>query len=143
MRKTTSRYQLAANRRNGSLSSGPKTPNGQASSKMNALKHGLRAREVVLRGRCIRESSREFTALHQRLLDDLNPVGLQEEMLVEQMATTYWRLRRVLKAESGEITLSVDRGEWSRNNRDLNLITMEWDLSGDPAGKNARIGVWK
>ena len=61
-----------------------------------------------LRGQMYQGKSAEFAALHQHLLDDLNPVGLQEQILVEQMATTYWRLRRVIKAESGEITLSVD-----------------------------------
>ena len=135
MRKTMSRHQLAANRRNGHLSTGPKTSNGKAVSKLNALKHGLRAREVVLRGRCICESPREFAALHQRLLNDLDPVGLSEEMLVEQIATTYWRLRRVIKAESGEITLNVDNGEWRRKNRDVSMTAMRWGLGGDPAIK--------
>ncbi len=135
MRKTTSRYQLTANRQNGHLSTGPKTANGKATSKLNALKHGLRAREVVLRGRCIRESPREFTALHQHLLDDWNPVGFQEQILVEQMATTYWRLRRVIKAESGEITLSVDNSEWTRKNHDVSMSAMRWGLAVDPAIK--------
>ena len=38
------------NRRNGHRSTGPKTANGNAVSKLNALKHGLRAREVVPAG---------------------------------------------------------------------------------------------
>ena len=33
-------------------------------------------------------------------------------MLVDQIVTTHWRLRRALKAESGEIALSVDNGHW-------------------------------
>ncbi len=142
MGKTTSRYQLTANRQNGHLSTGPKTANGKVASKLNALKHGLRAREVVLRGRCIRESPREFAALHQRLLDDWNPVGFQEEMLVEQMATTYWRLRRVIKAESGEITLSVDNSEWGRKNPNDSMTSMVWGLAVDPAAtmKNSAFG---
>ncbi len=130
-----SRHQLAANRQNGHLSTDPKTANGKAVSKLNALKHGLRAREVVLRGRCIRESPREFAALHQRLLDDLNPVGLQEEMLVEQIATTYWRLRRVIKAESGEIVFNVDNRQWKRDNRDVSMTATLWGLAGDPTIK--------
>lgn len=132
MRKQMSRFQLAANCHNGQMSTGPKTPNGKAVSKMNALKHGLRSREVVLRGRCIRENAREFAALHQRLWDDLQPVGLREEILAEQIITTYWRLRRVLKAESGEISLHVDNGEWNRKHRDISLETMSWGLLSDP-----------
>ena len=135
MRKQMSRFQLAANRRNGHFSTGPKTPNGKVVSKMNALKHGLRAREIVLRGRCIRENAREFAALQQRLWDDLQPVGLREEILAEQIINTYWRMRRVLKAESGEIALHVDNGEWNRKHRDISLETMSWGLVGDPALK--------
>ncbi len=135
MKKRLSRFQIAANQRNGRLSTGPKTPNGKVASKMNALKHGLRSREVILRGRCIRENAREFTKLHQYLWDDLQPVGLREEILVEQIITTYWRLRRVLKAESGEIALSVDNGEWRRNHRDISMETMSWGLLGDPVLK--------
>ena len=41
MRKTMSLKQLAANRRNAQKSTGPKTPEGRAVSKMNALKHGI------------------------------------------------------------------------------------------------------
>lgn len=114
MRKNLSRYQFTANRRNGHLSTGPKTINGKAVSKMNALKHGLRSAEVVVRGRCIKESPREFRALYQGLRGDRQPVGMMEEMLVEQIATTLWRLQRVLKAESGEIALSVDGGQLRR-----------------------------
>jgi hypothetical protein len=135
MKKRTSFKQIEANRRNGHLSNEPKTPNGKAVSKMNALKHGLRSAQVVIRGRCIRESSREFTALQRRLWQDLQPVGLLEEIQAELIITTYWRLRRVLKAGSGEIALNVDNGEWNRKNRDLTLISMKWGIMSDPAIK--------
>ncbi len=35
-------------------------------------------------------------------------------MLVEQIVTCYWRKRRVLRAESGEIAQSVGEGVWAR-----------------------------
>jgi hypothetical protein len=114
MRKHLSRFQLAANQRNGHLSTGPKTPTGIAVSKMNAVKHGLRTREVILRGRCIRENPREFEVLRQQLWDDLKPEGALEEILAEQIVITYWRLRRVPRAESGEIVLNVDNRQWHR-----------------------------
>ena len=118
MRKQMSRFQLAANRHNGSLSTGPQTPNGKAASKMNALKHGLRSTDVVVHGRCIKESRREFEALRQRLWDDLQPSGLREKILTEQIINTYWRMHRVLKAESGEIVLNVDNQQWRREKRE-------------------------
>jgi len=42
----TSAARLDANRRNALLSTGPKSDEGKARSSMNALKHGLTAREV-------------------------------------------------------------------------------------------------
>jgi hypothetical protein len=132
MNKTMSPKQIEANRRNAKKSTGPKTTNGQAVSKMNALKHGILSKEAVVHGRCIRESKREFAALHQRLWEDLNPVGLLEEILADQIVTAHWRLRRLLKAESGEIALSVDEGQWERTHRHPALTTMLWDSFGDP-----------
>src|ERR1700734_1424503 len=103
MTQTASPAQIDANRRNAQNSTGPRTPQGKAASRMNALKHGIRSQQVVIRGRCIREDEREFAALHQRLWDDLQPVGVLEEILADQIVTTHWRLRRALKAEAGEI----------------------------------------
>jgi hypothetical protein len=114
MRKTMSPAQLAANRRNAQKSTGPKTVNGKAVAKMNALKHGILSKASLVRGRCIVEDEAEFATLHERLCRDLQPVGLLEEMLVDQMVTAHWRLRRALKAEAGEIALNVDKGQWDR-----------------------------
>jgi predicted transcriptional regulator len=114
MRKTMSLKQLDANRRNAQKSTGPKTPQGLAVSKMNALKHGILSKEAVVHGRCIKEDDQEFAALHQRLWVELKPVGLLEEMLVDDIVTARWRMRRALKAESGEIALNVDEGQWTR-----------------------------
>src|SRR5713226_7544476 len=55
--------QIEANRLNALQSTGPETPEGKAAVKLNALRHGLRARTVVLPG----ENSGDF---HQ-LCDDL------------------------------------------------------------------------
>ena len=72
MRKTMSLKQIAANRRNAQKSTGPQTPAGRAVSKMNALKHGILSKEVLVRGMFIKENSREFAALHQRFWEDVD-----------------------------------------------------------------------
>jgi hypothetical protein len=56
---------------------------------MNALKHGILSKEVLVRGLNIKESSRELSALYQRFWQDLNPVGPVEEILVDQIVTTH------------------------------------------------------
>ncbi len=96
MHKKMTPEQLDANRRNAEKSTGAKTPEGRAVSKMNALKHGILSKEVLVRGLNINESSRDLNALHERFWQDLNPVGPVEEMLVDQIVTTQWRLRRAL-----------------------------------------------
>ena len=115
MKKPTSPKQIAANRRNAVKSTGPRTPQGRSVSKMNALKHGILSREVLVRGRLRHESAEELEALHQRFLEDLQPEGPLEEMLVDQIITAHWRLRRALAAESGEIALGMDSGERRRS----------------------------
>lgn len=125
--------QIAANRWNAQKSTGPKSPNGQAVSKMNALKHGILSKEVLVRGKHARESAREFRALQARFREHLNPVGPLEEMLVDEIVTTHWRLRRALKAESGEIALNVDNGCWRRSNHIPSFVSiMPWGKLSDP-----------
>ena len=134
MKKTMSLKQLAANRRNAQKSTGPKTPNGQAISKMNALKHGLLAQTVVVRGHKLKESTNEFKKLCQAYYADLAPVGPLEEMLVDQIIQAAWRLRRARTAETGEIALSVDTGWWKRENANplLMVLNMPQTPFSDP-----------
>ena len=55
----TSTKQIEANRRNSLKSTGPRTPEGKAVASLNNLRHGLRARTVVLPG----EKPEEFHQL--------------------------------------------------------------------------------
>jgi len=45
-----SKKQIEANRRNALKRSGPKTPDGKATARLNATKHGLLSQEVLLPG---------------------------------------------------------------------------------------------
>jgi len=82
-----------------SSSAGPRTAIGKERSKYNALKHGLFAKVVLLS----HESRARFDALLIGLQHDLKPMGLLEETLVEKLATSLWRYRRLLQAESAEL----------------------------------------
>jgi len=45
--KVSSQDKISANRRNGARSAGPRTSSGKAKSRLNALRHGLAAQQVV------------------------------------------------------------------------------------------------
>jgi hypothetical protein len=47
---TTTLDRAEINRRNASKSTGPRTPEGKARSRLNAVKHGCRARLPILPG---------------------------------------------------------------------------------------------
>lgn len=83
---------------------GPKTPEGKARSSRNALKHGLLARDAVLP--C--EDPAEFDALLTSLEVELQPSTPMERFYVWQIADAQWRLRRIVRIETG---LIADRME--------------------------------
>lgn len=100
--------KLEANRKNARKSTGPKTPRGKAISRLNALKHGFLAQEVLITKGAAKENPAEFQRLLSSLAEDPNPVGFLEKMLVEKIAMCYWRLRRVYRTEAGIIRSQVD-----------------------------------
>jgi hypothetical protein len=102
--KTVTSKQLAANRRNAQRSTGPRTPKGKARSRWNALKHGVLAQAVIPEPLLPFESRQEFDHLLATLRGEFMPQSALEEMLVETVATCYWRLGRVLRAETAAIS---------------------------------------
>ena len=90
-------HQIDANRRNALKSTGPKTPRGKAAVRMNSLRHGLRARTVVLPG----ESREEFNLLCDDLEREWQPLSRTAQFYLEQMAVSQWKLTRMEVAEAG------------------------------------------
>jgi len=82
--------QLLANRRNGAKSRGPVTDEGKTLAKLNAVIHGLRAQQVLLRT----EDLSEFETFQEGMRTDLEPVGSLENFLFSQIVGYAWRLRR-------------------------------------------------
>ena len=101
--KRVTEKQLAANRANALRSTGPRTPEGKMRSRWNALTHGALPKAVVPPSLEPFESRQEFDALLSVLRDEFSPGSAVEEMLVERIATSYWRLARVLRAEAAAI----------------------------------------
>jgi len=82
--------QIEASRRNGALSRGPVSEEGKQRSCLNAVKHGLSARTVVL---CC-ESHALFEQLEDDYLETFQPCSIPELHLVQRMVAADWRLHR-------------------------------------------------
>jgi hypothetical protein len=93
----TSDKQAQANRRNALKSTGPKTPEGKAAIRLNALRHGLLSKEILLPG----EDEEALRELGEHLRAELQPVGALENLLVDRIIASYWRLRRLSHVEAG------------------------------------------
>lgn len=96
--------QLEANRRNAQKSTGPSTEAGRAKAKFNALKHGMTADTAVLPY----EDSASYEQLREALIDNYEPVGAGEQMLVELVAVNYWRLLRARRVEQASMKLHIE-----------------------------------
>jgi hypothetical protein len=83
-------------RANGAMSTGPATPEGKARSSQNALKHGLHSKQILLPT----ESAEEFHTLRDSYFDQFQPATPVEAELVESLAATRWRLRRLATIEA-------------------------------------------
>lgn len=99
-----SEKQLEANRQNAQLG-GVKTEEGKEVSKMNALRHGLLSKEIVLAS----EQASDLLELEKRMRADLKPVGELEFALVDRVVSSLWRLKRLMGVERA--TMEYERIE--------------------------------
>jgi hypothetical protein len=88
--------QIAANRANSKRSTGPSSAEGKARSSRNSFKHGLHAKDLVLPN----EDPAELDRLRASLRAEHQPVNTTEEMLVNDLAENFWRLRRMREFET-------------------------------------------
>ncbi len=94
--------QITANRANAQLSTGPRSDEGKARVSQNAVRHGLTARQLIVRN----GEEKIFEEFQQDLYHQLSPVGALEEDLFRQLLHASWNLRRIryLEAEMYETT---------------------------------------
>jgi hypothetical protein len=96
MEIVTSERQKTANQANARHSTGPRTSEGKAAVRLNALRHGLLTRDVVLP----EEDADAFEELFNQVRANLAPVGPIEQFLVDRVINSMWRLRRLERAET-------------------------------------------
>ena len=96
--------QIKANRENAKKSTGPRTEEGKARVSLNALKHGLLARDAVLPS----EDPAEFDRQLRELEHDLRPENSLEFELVRQIADAQWRMRRLVRIETAFLAGAIE-----------------------------------
>jgi hypothetical protein len=96
--KTTQpkRTRAEINRENAKKSTGPKTAEGKAASSKNAIKHGIYSKFACIPG----EDPEKLDALRADLRAEHQPASLTEEILVDELAHHYWRIKRYRYLES-------------------------------------------
>src|ERR1700761_5648740 len=88
--------RAAINRANSLRSTGPVTPEGKLASSRNSLKHGLASGTLIIPG----EDPAAFESLLEALLADHQPATATEEMLIQEMAQSYWLSQRALRLQN-------------------------------------------
>lgn len=94
---TASPRRIAANRANAQKSTGPRTPEGKAKSRANAVKHGLYVQHLELAAAALDDEREELDALLADLRERYQPQGTEEEWIVDRLAATWWDLARIHK----------------------------------------------
>jgi hypothetical protein len=96
--------QLVANREN-AKKGGPKTAEGKAMIRLNALKRGLFAKDLV----------------------ELEPQSMLQEMLIECMVSSFWRRQMAIRLESDYLN------EQKKDTASEDVFTQPENMSGQAA----------
>jgi hypothetical protein len=98
--------QINANRQNAQKSTGPKSDEGKAAVSQNAVKHGIFSQSVI-KG----ENEADYEAFHNKMLDEMKPVGPTEILLAARIVGLWWRLERAERIQNQAIDVMIERGE--------------------------------
>jgi hypothetical protein len=106
--------QIDANRRNAQKSSGPRSPEGKAASRFNALKSGIDAQAQVIPG----EDPARLEALIGEYQERFDTSVPERRMLVDTLVACDWLFRRLNRAEASFWQYEAQRTEssFSSNN---------------------------
>jgi hypothetical protein len=96
--------RAAINRANSEHSTGPRTGAGKQRSSLNALRHGLTAQTAVLPT----EDPIAYQQHCRQFVDEHQPATATETHLVQELADTSWRLKRIPLLEADILSRAQD-----------------------------------
>lgn len=124
-----SNAQIAANRRNSQLSTGPRTTEGKARSRRNSLKHGLTGEGVALPDEDAAEIASRFEALEA----ELKPSGVSSRLLLRRFAYLSVRLERCERLDTAVYSKRMRHAEEEfLDNRMTHVEAIASGLAYDP-----------
>jgi hypothetical protein len=127
--------QIDANRINAQKSTGPKTPEGKAKSRRNALQHGLTAKSCMLAD----EDPDDLLDLTEEIREKFNPQDTDEDFLIERMAKARIRYNRIMPIEASifNLRLVVDKAPPPLMEAQGETCQRAWAYMRDANGGNA------
>ena len=129
--------QIEANRRNAQKSIGPKTDEGKARVKFNALRHGVRAETLALP----HEDDAEVQGFVDEVIAAIAPRDAMEAELAAEIATLSWKLRRAERVEQAALAKRMIKLERTIHETEEECARWELELlayDDDPAGQRRR-----
>ena len=129
------RLQRRASRKNAKRSTGPQTTEGKARSSQNARKHGLFARDTLLPG----DDPQEFLQLIADLEQELEAGSGFERRLMRHIADTEWRMRRLVRLETGALTSQLEKERLYAQRLQAELGKLNQSLQPEHAGQNQTV----
>ena len=128
--------RLAANRRNAQLSTGPKTEEGKARARANAVKHGLTGAGIALPG----EDAEAVAALFDAVRDELAPGSVVGAFLAQQVALAMVRCGRAARGEAALVAGQARRAAAERvEAREAHADALYAALRTDPPAIRRRL----
>jgi hypothetical protein len=104
--------QITANRLNAQKSTGPSSDEGKAASRFNALKHAASAQSRIIPG----EEDSALAGLTDAYERQFQPVGPEEQLLLEKIVAADWTQRRMRRLEAEVLNALIDQQDPSEEN---------------------------
>ena len=120
--------QIASNRQNSTLSTGPRTEAGKIASSKNAISHGLSGADPVL----AYENRADYEKLVEDYTNEYEPDTIHQTFLVSQLAGARWRLNRIQRIENAALDLIIAGPGELTDTPDHKIAQRMLDSGGDP-----------
>jgi hypothetical protein len=102
--------QIEANRRNAAKSTGPRSVEGKAASRMNALKTGIHAESTIIIG----EDSDDLSQLTETFYRDYQPETAMECALLDNIVRDTWLLTRFFRIDAEIIDYEIETATYKK-----------------------------